>query len=361
MRAVLDEVAPHVMFITETNMPYLENISDFGDGLNEAQPVYNFALPPLALHAFATGTAETLSTWAAGLSPPSPKTTFFNFLASHDGIGLNPVPSILQPSAIDALVQRTLADGGLVSEKRDPDGGASPYELNINYFDALSHPAGTEALDLQVDRFVAAHAILFPLIGMPGIHFHMGDSQSLRSRVFTRLVHLLQLRAAHPAFHPAGHHGVVECDRAVIALLRALPDRRHLRQRPDPHPPDRRMLADTTGAPLILDPRLREIDQGEREGLLVRKIETHYTEFFEKRMSDPLDVAPPSGETATQVQGRMLETVAEICRAHPKGPVAVVSHGFALVLLIAHLRGRPIREVHDWMPANGGWVEIEVL
>ena len=60
IRAVLDEVAPHVMLITETNVPHAENLSYFGNGNNEAQMVYNFSLPPLVLHAFQTGSTEAL-------------------------------------------------------------------------------------------------------------------------------------------------------------------------------------------------------------------------------------------------------------------------------------------------------------
>jgi sucrose phosphorylase len=106
MRAVLDEVAPDVRLITETNVPHRDNISYFGDGTNEAQLVYNFALPPLVLHSLATGNAQKLTGWAAALELPSPQTTFFNFLASHDGIGMNPARGILSQAEIDALVAR---------------------------------------------------------------------------------------------------------------------------------------------------------------------------------------------------------------------------------------------------------------
>ncbi len=91
-RSVLDDAAPHVRLITETNVPHAENLSYFGDGTNEAQLVYNFALPPLVLHTFRTGNSTVLSRWASGLDLPSERVTFFNFLASHDGIGLNPSP-----------------------------------------------------------------------------------------------------------------------------------------------------------------------------------------------------------------------------------------------------------------------------
>jgi sucrose phosphorylase len=144
-RAMFDAVAPHVMLITETNVPHVENISYFGDGANEAQLVYNFALPPLALDAFHTGSARVLSAWAGSLSLPSDRVTFFNFLASHDGIGLNPARGILPEAAIEALVARAVAHGGQVSYKHNADGTQSPYELNVNYFDALSDPAGGDA------------------------------------------------------------------------------------------------------------------------------------------------------------------------------------------------------------------------
>ena len=66
LRDVFDVVAPHVAIITETNVPHEDNITYFGDGSDEAQMVYNFALPPLLLHTFQTGNAEILSTWGNG-------------------------------------------------------------------------------------------------------------------------------------------------------------------------------------------------------------------------------------------------------------------------------------------------------
>src|SRR5690606_20585207 len=80
MRAFLDRIAPDVQLVTETNVPHADNIAYFGDGSDEAQMVYNFALPPLVLDAFARGDTTDLSAWAATLST-SGDTTFFNFLA----------------------------------------------------------------------------------------------------------------------------------------------------------------------------------------------------------------------------------------------------------------------------------------
>ena len=260
-RAALDAIAPHVRLITETNVPHAENVAYFGDGYNEAQLVYNFALPPLVLHALQTGDARMLSQWASSLALPSRRVTFLNFLASHDGIGLNPVRGILSEREIAGLVARTRALGGLVSEKFNSDGSRSPYELNVNYFDALCFAPADEAT--CIERFLAAHAIMCALVGVPAIYFHslfgsrswpegvrrlgynrainreklsremlereLADKGTRRARVFSRLAHLLRARATCPALHPFGDQRVLDAGPAIFALLRSAPDdRSHL-------------------------------------------------------------------------------------------------------------------------------------
>lgn len=261
MRAVLDEAAPHVRLITETNVPHSDNISYFGDGTNEAQLVYNFALPPLVLHTLRTGNAQALSNWASNLTLPSGKTTFFNFLASHDGIGLNPVRGILSQEDIDGLVKQTLDHGGLISYKNNPDGSQSPYEMNINYFDALSDPQGDEPEKTQIDRFIASQAIMLTLQGLPGIYFHslfgsrgwkegvqvtgrnrtinrqkfdcdvleneLGDLSFLRSQVFSRFSERLQRRASSPAFSPFGSQEILDFGKSIFAIKRISPNGRN--------------------------------------------------------------------------------------------------------------------------------------
>jgi sucrose phosphorylase len=260
LRAALDEVAPHVYLVTETNVPHMDNISYFGDGTNEAQLVYNFALPPLILHTFQTGNAQVLSDWAKTLTLASDKTTFFNFLASHDGIGLNPARGILSSADLDSLVNKTLAHGGLISYKYNADGTQSPYEMNINYFDALSNPNGNESLDLQIDRFITAQAIMLSLVGVPGIYFHslfgsrgwrvgveqtgrnrtinrekcdleslereLADSKSLRARVFTRFRQLLAVRSSTPAFDPHGTQKISDIHPSIFGIERISPDQK---------------------------------------------------------------------------------------------------------------------------------------
>ncbi len=254
MRAVLDEVAPQVKLITETNVPHADNISYFGDGTNEAQLVYNFALPPLVLHALLRGDATHLTQWATTLKAPSDRTTLFNFLASHDGIGLNPARGILPPAEIDFLVERCQAHGGFINYKHNADGTKSPYEMNIVYFDAVNDPAAGESLETRVNRFMVAQAIMLALAGVPGIYFHslfgscndreaalktginrrinrqklaladleadLAEKRGLRTCVFGRYQVLLKARRSHPAFSPHAAQRVFEGDGRVFAVLR---------------------------------------------------------------------------------------------------------------------------------------------
>lgn len=210
------------------------------------------------LHTLQTGSTLALTQWAAGLVLPTTRTTFFNFLASHDGIGINPARGILTNDEIEQMIQTVQKHGGLASYKNNPDGSQSPYELNFSYFDALSDPASSEQAALQVKRFLAAHAIQLTLTGVPGIYVHslfgsrswhegvtltgrsrtinrqkykvadleqqLGDPASLRSLVFTGMAALLHIRAGQAAFDPYGRQQVVDAGPGFFALWRTAPD-----------------------------------------------------------------------------------------------------------------------------------------
>ncbi len=119
-------------------------------------------------------------------------------------------------------------------------------------------------------------------------------------------------------------------------------------------------LARVTGLPIQFEPRLREIHQGEWQGLLVTEIEARYSEAFHLRKQDPLKVAPPGGETVQQVRERVVSAIEAILQRHPHERVAVVSHGFALAVALVHYQGHPIDEVWDLIPSNGAWQEVEI-
>ena len=258
-RAVLDVVAPRPALVTESNVPHQENLRYFGDGSGEAQMIYNFALPPLVLHAFHTGDCTRLADWAAELDPVSETATYFNFLDSHDGVGLLPVRDILNADEIALLVQRTLAHGGVISHRDLGEGSESPYELNITWFSALNRPDAGESMALQVNRFIASRAIALVLMGVPGIYlpslfgsvndqeavFASGERRSINRRsieeksLFRALsdpqstAHLiaegygglLKTRIQTPAFHPNAAQRILRGEPAVLAVWRSSPDK----------------------------------------------------------------------------------------------------------------------------------------
>jgi len=259
-RLALDAAGSGTRIITETNVPHAENIAYFGAG-DEAGLVYQFPLPPLVLHAFLSGSAERLGTWIASLGATAlpPGCAWFNFLASHDGIGLRPTEGILDAAERDALVRATLERGGRVGYRSAADGSRSPYELNINYLDALSPPEADDGG--RADRTCSAHAILLALDGMPGIYVHslLGsrnwsagveesgiprrinrekldlaaleaelDADGLRARVSRRLLALIRVRRDLPAFAPGSPQTVIALDPRVLALARGAPGARVL-------------------------------------------------------------------------------------------------------------------------------------
>lgn len=258
LRDVLRLVAPHVALITETNVPHRDNVSYFGTGTDEAHMVYNFALPPLVLHTLTCGDATALSRWAEGLEPPAETATFFNFLDSHDGIGLLAVREILSPDDLDRLVRRTRSHGGLVSYRTEPDGTETPYELNITWFSALNREDDGDPPALQVERFLASRAIALVLKGVPAIYLHslfgtrndresvrqthanrdinrtvldydavlsaLDDPESVIARINAGITHLLRVRARHRAFHPRGVQRVLAVVPGLFAVARTPPE-----------------------------------------------------------------------------------------------------------------------------------------
>jgi glycosidase len=259
LRAILDVCAPAVLLITETNVPHKENISYFGETItelnrsDEAQMVYQFPLAPLILHTFLTGNSTCLSKWAVDLKELQPGATFFNFTASHDGIGVRPAEGLLSSQEINALVQQTKAHGGVVSYGTNSEGVRIPYELNVTWYDALNDPVNPNN-DQDIKRFLASQAIMLSLAGVPGIYIHslfgtrncgectretgrarsinrekfrlpnlqsdLDNPQDRKARVLAGYRDILTIRRSQPAFSPWASQRILNIDSKIFSLLR---------------------------------------------------------------------------------------------------------------------------------------------
>lgn len=170
MRSLIQHADPDAVIITETNIPNRENLSYFGNA-NEAHCIYNFSLPPLLVNTLVTGDCFYLKQWLMSMPPAQHGTAYFNFIASHDGIGLRPAEGLLSEAEIASLISTMQQFGGRISWREGENGVKKPYEINISLFDALQGTTSGKD-EWNIDRFICAHAIMLALEGIPGIYIH---------------------------------------------------------------------------------------------------------------------------------------------------------------------------------------------
>ena len=193
------------------------------------------------------------------MPPAEGGTTFFNFIASHDGIGLRPAEGLLSQTDLEQMVTALEGFGGLISRRQADEGESRPYEVNIALFDALSGTVkGPDALGLE--RFICAHAIMLGLEGIPAFYLHsllgthndgarvrhtgrnrsinrhqwslqeltmaLDDTESAHHHVFVALQTLIQLRKRQPAFHPNATQFTLNLGDSLFGFWRQSTDRR---------------------------------------------------------------------------------------------------------------------------------------
>lgn len=188
--------------------------------------VYDFATPPLVLHAFFAGTARYLKRWI-GIRPANSLTV----LDTHDGIGVidagadpaDPLahPGLLPAAEIERLVQtiHRNSHGESLRATGEAASNLDLYQVNCTFYDALARD------DL---RYLLARAIQFFLPGIPQVyyvgllaghndmellartrvgrdinrrHYTRGEiDEALQRPVVADLCELIRLRNTHPAF-----------------------------------------------------------------------------------------------------------------------------------------------------------------
>ncbi len=258
LRTLIEHVRPDAILITETNIPNRENLSYFGNA-NEAHQIYNFSLPPLLLNTLVTGNCRYLKQWQMSMPPAQNGTAYFNFIASHDGIGLRPAEGLLDDEEIATLVNTMQRFDGKISWRTADSGIKQPYEINIALFDALQGTTrGPDAWGIE--RFICAHAIMLALEGVPAIYIHsllgtrnddgkvertgqnrsinrhqwdyaalqdsLADEESEHHQVFNRLKQIIRIRQQQAAFHPNATQFTLHMGEEIFGFWRQSMDRR---------------------------------------------------------------------------------------------------------------------------------------
>jgi len=251
-RTLIEHKKPKTIVITETNIPNRENLAYFGN-TNEAHVIYNFALPPLLIHGLLTGNSFYLNNWLMSMPPAQDGTTYLNFIASHDGIGLRPVEGILSESQIDDMVATMQLSGGKISWRNLSNDEVRPYEINISLYDALKRTNETEDA-YQYQRFICAHTIMLGLEGIPAFYIHslfatendykkleatshnrsinrrswdyeeltslLNDSNSHHSQVLNEILRVVEIRKKQSAFHPNATQYTLHLGEGVFGFWR---------------------------------------------------------------------------------------------------------------------------------------------
>lgn len=258
MRTLIEHACSDAVVITETNIPNQENLTYFGNA-NEAHCIYNFSLPPLLVNALVSGDCSHLKRWLMSMPPSQDGTAYFNFIASHDGIGLRPAEGLLSELELNQLISTMQSFGGRVSMRTLDDGSSKPYEINIALFDALQGThKGPDKWGLE--RFICAHAIMLSLEGIPGIYMHsmlgtkndydrlqhtnhnrhinrhrwdfkaltqeLANEHSSHSQVYRRLIELIKIRKRQRAFHPNATQFTLQLGSKIFGIWRQSIDRK---------------------------------------------------------------------------------------------------------------------------------------
>jgi len=185
--------------------------------------VYDFALPPLVLHAIAFRTAKPLKEWLR-VRP----TNALTVLDTHDGIGIVDVgaagpgaPGLVPPEELERLVEiiHENSDG---ASRRATGAAASNldlYQVNCTYYDALAREDRNYLLARAIQFFVPGIPQIYyvgllaggndlDLLARTGVgrdinrHYYEPDEvlAALERPVVKKLLELIRLRNSHPAF-----------------------------------------------------------------------------------------------------------------------------------------------------------------
>ncbi len=248
LRGLIDVQGIPLTLVTETNVPHEENVSYFGEG-NEAHWVYQFSLAPLLLYSYLLGDARALVAWTEGLTPAPSGCSYFNFIASHDGIGLRPLEGLLEDSEIEQLIDVVHKRGGFASMRSTPSGEDRVYELNIALFSAFGGSVS------NIDAYIAVHQLLIAYQGVPGLYLNallgtvndlkqmeitgrtrsinrgswsaeelaerLADPASLNATIFKCLTKSLRIRADQSAFAPTARQIFVNGGRDHLMFVRS--------------------------------------------------------------------------------------------------------------------------------------------
>ena len=261
-RIVCDSLKSKPIIITETNLPEKENLSYFGTKNNEAHWIYNFSLPPLLVHSLLFEDSTYLNRWSKKLPNTKIGSSYLNFIASHDGIGIRPVEGYLSKEKLSKLFKRLKKNGGQLSYRKIQGSSKKVYEANITLFNAFQKTDYDKKGKFFLDRYISAHAIMIAFEGVPAIYFNsifgtsndeykyiisgnkrdlnrykwnrkrldnlLKDKSSKQSIFYNQIIKLISIKRQSKAFHPNAKRESLNMGKKVFCFKRTSLDKKQI-------------------------------------------------------------------------------------------------------------------------------------
>lgn len=103
-----------------------------------------------------------------------------------------------------------------------------------------------------------------------------------------------------------------------------------------------KQIARYHGCPVILDEGLKELNQGQLEGLTAEDLRQGYPDFLRRWIQEPELTHLPKGESLGELQRRAWKAIEQILRKHPEGTVLVVGHSFVNLTILCRVLEVPL-------------------
>ena len=199
------------------------------------------------------GDSSELRKWSMTMPPAKNGNAYFNFIASHDGIGLRPIEGYIDEDDIEKLLKLMKKFDGKISYRTTQWGDKMPYEINISFYDSMRGTFEGED-EFLFERFICAHAIMFAFEGVPAIYIHsllgtknnidgiqkggenriinryqwdkhqlfnlLENNNSINCKIYKKINELLKIRINQPAFHPNSTQFTLNLGNKIYGLWR---------------------------------------------------------------------------------------------------------------------------------------------
>lgn len=248
LKLIMKKINPQAVLITEANVDDELNFSFFSKKNDEADLVYNFSLSPLIFYSYFYQDPIYLIKWAKNLSFSKNNIGFFNFLSTHDGIGLNALRKIIADEDFWCFIGDLEKRSFLILKKSEA-GKEFPYEINTTWWSAINCFSEEKEED-KLRKFLSSIALILSFKGIPALYYnlffglendmvlyrktkvkrdvnrsnldydHLFDDKK-RKIIFSAVTDLIKKRKKIRSFSPQASQRIIEVHPSVFALQRS--------------------------------------------------------------------------------------------------------------------------------------------